>query len=360
MLSSRYQNDGRSIIPLRSKQRVAKRILLDRLRSSYAFHDRPCVCGSSNFDTLSEKDAFGIPHNVVICMQCGLIQVSPCLVQDSYADFYQNIYPDLYGDNNNLNSLFSDLLSRGSYIYEFIDGHVRGVERYLSSKKSILEIGCSAGGILEVFRQHGHDTVGIDYDSEVLCYGNSRGLNLYCGHSQQLGLEFNGRFDVIILSHVFEHFTDINGELKQINRLLKVDGRLFIEVPGIYSSLGETQSDFLDFIEFDHVYYFGLNTLEQTLRLFGFKMLAGNEASGQAVCAVFTKINGDQAESNRICDRSELLNYYEDNFARLQHLEGEYSRRRLRHLVIRQLKILPLRYKIKAKSIMYALGINAR
>lgn len=360
MLSTRYQNDGRSIIPLRNKQRVARKKLLHKINFEYIFFDRPCVCGSSDFESLSEKDAFGIPQNVVICMQCGLIQVSPCLKQESYADFYQFIYPQLYGDNNNLSSLFSDLLSRGNDIYKFIDVHGGGVKKYLSSKKSVLEIGCSAGGILEVFRKHGHDIVGVDYDPDVVSYGNSRGLNLYCGHSQQLGSEFSGKFDVIILSHVFEHFTDINSELNQIKRLLKEDGRLFIEVPGIYSSLGETQNDFLDFIEFDHVYYFGLNTLEQTLRIFGFTMLAGSEPGGHAICAVFSEANGDKAKNSQSGDGVELANYYNDNVARLKHLEDEYSRHRIKHFIIRQLKILPLRYKIRVKSLLSILGIRAR
>lgn len=359
MIAERYKNDGRSIVPLRLRQRKARKLLLDNIKYKYKFVARPCVCGVSAFEYLSEKDAFGIPLHVVICEMCGLIQVSPCCDQDSYADFYRNIYPQLYGDNQDLGNLFLDLIERGEWIFKFIEANVNFGADYFGVQKSVLEIGCSAGGILAAFKNRGHQILGTDYDSEVVEYGNGCGLNLFCGHSDQLDITHEKKYDLIILSHVFEHFVNLDYELKQIRRLLKVGGLVYVEVPSIYSSLGKVQSDFLDYLEFDHVYYFGLNTLEQTLRFFGFRMVAGVEKSGYAACALFEMkeaLGGSYVDS----DNTKNINYYHHVMERLAELENKYAESKLKHFFIRQMKLLPLRYKVKIKSIIGKAGIPTR
>lgn len=360
MIASRYKNDGRSIVPLRPKQRKAREKLLHNLRFKYHYVNRLCACGGNDYELLSEKDAFGIPQKVVICKACGLIQVSPCCDQDAYADFYRDIYPQLYGDNQDLRNLYFDLTSRGVWIYEFVGSEMSLGVRYFDVQKSVMEIGCSAGGILEAFRNGGCQVFGTDYDQAVIDYGRGQGLDLFCGHSDQLGVEHEKKYDLIILSHVFEHFVNIDYELKQIRRLLKNGGALYIEVPSIYSSIGNVQSDFLDYLEFDHVYYFGLDTLESTLRFFGFKMVAGVESPGHAACAVF-KVN--EIEKNQRVDDSnnfEGHDCYHKTMARLLQLEHEYEKNKFKHFVIRLIKFLPLRYKVKVKSIVSKFGISTR
>ena len=91
MLGQRYQFDGKSIIPLKPKQKQARHEIVERLSNGdYTFVSRDCVCGSAEFDAISEKDAYGLPCKVVICKQCGLIQVSPCPNERTLDHFYSN------------------------------------------------------------------------------------------------------------------------------------------------------------------------------------------------------------------------------------------------------------------------------
>jgi len=51
----------------------------------YTFEEVPCcVCGGRNFEILSEKDCHGLYVPVVICKDCGLIQINPRMTQDAY------------------------------------------------------------------------------------------------------------------------------------------------------------------------------------------------------------------------------------------------------------------------------------
>ncbi len=47
-----------------------------------------CICEEKNFELLSKKDRYGLYTPVVICKECGLIQVNPRMTQESYNQFY--------------------------------------------------------------------------------------------------------------------------------------------------------------------------------------------------------------------------------------------------------------------------------
>ncbi|MEI6613505.1 MAG: methyltransferase domain-containing protein, partial [Chrysiogenales bacterium] len=68
----------------------------------------------------------------------------------------------------------------------------------------IMEFGCAAGWNLIPFFNEGYHVTGYDYSPSLVEFGRSRGLNLFTGSFQ----EIIGEYDVIILSHVIEHFTN--------------------------------------------------------------------------------------------------------------------------------------------------------
>jgi SAM-dependent methyltransferase len=93
----------------------------------------------------------------------------------------------------------------------------------------IVDIGCGAGGIVDLLGQYGNVT-GVDKDKRIVNYNKKQGRNVYCGSLDKLKFPKES-FDLITLLEVLEHVDDdING-LKEINRILKPKGLFYLSVP---------------------------------------------------------------------------------------------------------------------------------
>ncbi len=117
-------------------------------------------------------------------------------------------------DKKRLNKTFENITSIG------ID---------LSAK--ILDIGCAAGGLLEIFKSNGYENI-YGSDPSAFCASfvrSSLGCTVYAGSF--LSVEIKEKFDLIILTHVLEHILDIREFIKKIKSLLKKDGVVYIECP---------------------------------------------------------------------------------------------------------------------------------
>lgn len=94
------------------------------------------------------------------------------------------------------------------------------------------EIGCGNGSTLATLREQGHTVVGVEPDPQARAVVAEAGVEVYDGVAECLPDEVTSRrFDLIILSHVLEHFIDPVGGLNNVVALLKPGGRLFVEVP---------------------------------------------------------------------------------------------------------------------------------
>lgn len=177
----------------------------------------------------------------------------------------------------------------------------------ITKLKTVLEIGCGAGGIIYYFQKQGCDVTGIDLGSEYLNYGRDKGLNLIHGSSDKLVSE-NLKFDIIILSHVLEHFLDIGSELNIIRELLKPTSLLYVELPGI-GNIKYTYGDLLGFLQNAHIRHFTLGTLSQIMSWNHFKLIVGDES----IKSIF------QIDYNN--DKSEIINYYPEIMKILNELD---------------------------------------
>ncbi|MBI4634977.1 MAG: class I SAM-dependent methyltransferase [Candidatus Rokubacteria bacterium] len=70
--------------------------------------------------------------------------------------------------------------------------------------RSFLDVGCSTGATVGYFAERGWTARGVDRDRRAVEYGRSLGRHLTCGTLESL----DEQFDVVLLSHVFEHLLD--------------------------------------------------------------------------------------------------------------------------------------------------------
>lgn len=175
MLGDRFKYDGKANRKLNEVQVEMRDNVKGKLSSGiYKSEKVKCICGNETFETLSEKDRYGLPLNVVICKKCGLIMTNPRMTQESYNNFYDSEYRKLYGGQERpTEEFFYGQFAHGVRIVEYLmNNNVKNI-------KSVLEIGTGAGGILKAFKDRGCDVLGIDLGKEYIEFGKEKKELIY-------------------------------------------------------------------------------------------------------------------------------------------------------------------------------------
>jgi len=270
-LSPNFYYTGKTHVRLNDRQLRARDTVRQKIESGvYEFEGAPCPCGGSEDGLVAETDRYGLRLNTVICRKCGLLRTDPRLTERSLRMFYEKDYRDLYmgEEYGDMENYFRGMVRRGTYMKDLLKDHVPGL--WLKGM-DVLEVGCSAGGILEPFLKAGARVKGYDYDKRYLEYGNSRnkGLNLCCGGLEDLRDEI-ARYDIIIMNHVLEHVIDIRGAIELIKNSLKKNGIFYVSVPGARNPeyYFSPSKSFIGTIHIAHLYHFTKATLANFLEGF--------------------------------------------------------------------------------------------
>lgn len=211
------------------------------------------MCGNTNknFDiVLSEKDRYGISIKFLLCQKCSIIRTDKKLDKNSLSDFYSKYYRQIYG--NGLLSIEDE------YIGQVIKGrnYKRLLEQHipLSNINTVFDFGCGTGGVLYPFKEDNKLVYGSDYNNDRLNYGKGYGLNLLDALTDFEKIR-NSKYDLVILSHVMEHFSDPIVELNNLFELISDDGYILIIVPSpLY--IGKSPQITCRFFQNVHLYNF--------------------------------------------------------------------------------------------------------
>ena len=270
-----WDDDGKSAIKLNSIQKDAIAVFLTKVKNGkYRYINNPCLCGYSKESTdvlLTKKDRFGIPCKNLLCRNCGLIRLKDRLDDESTATFYRDDYRNIYvGLDIATSDFFNSQTQRGVEFYKFISQFVD-----IQKIKTIFEVGCGAGGIVNAFNHEGRLVSGCDYGEKYLAFGREKGLNLYQGELSSTHTK-KGSQDLIILSHVMEHFNNPIQSLTSITEFIKPEGYLFVEVPGIFN-IPKTYFNPLMYFQNAHVYNFHYSYLVVLFETIGLEVIIGDE-----------------------------------------------------------------------------------
>lgn len=94
----------------------------------------------------------------------------------------------------------------------------------------VLEVGCGAGGMMGPLQRYG-DVTGLDIDHEYVAYCKERGFSrVLCGSGYELPFG-DAAFDLVCLFDTIEHIPDDVQALREVRRVLKPGGRVFVSVP---------------------------------------------------------------------------------------------------------------------------------
>lgn len=220
---------------------------------------KSCLCSSSNKKNLFKLDRYNLSTSVCLCKDCGLVysdltlpddEMKKFYSSDAYRYFYNYIDKGLKNKSNHSSSFIEDIHD----IHGINNSLSLICENYLHKKNElILEFGSGYAQLSRSLPVKGK-LIAIDYSKNAVNFLRKLNIEAYQGGIKILG-KINKKFDLIILSHVVEHFQDFNKELKEILKYLKDDGLVYIEVPNLDNKYN------LDQIQNAHNYYFTTNTL---------------------------------------------------------------------------------------------------
>jgi len=218
------------------------------------------LCGSTHSKFFDERPFRDLRVINRLCAICGLVYQSPHMDEAELAAFYTAEYRRLYQGQEGPDP--KDLkVQRGR-----AEALLKFAQPYLSSVQRHLDIGCSAGLLLQAFLKAYHCAIaGVEPGEAYRQYACQQGLSVFAS-LDELKADRPERFDLISLAHVLEHLPEPTHSLADLRQnLLAPGGALLIEVPNLYAH---------DSFEVAHLISYSPHTLRQTLTQAGFAIVA--------------------------------------------------------------------------------------
>ena len=120
----------------------------------------------------------------------------------------------------------------------------------VNKPKNVLEIACNSGLLLEMFKNRGIESVGVDPAQNIRELSEKRGLDVYVNYwnndfADKIKYQ-KGTFDLILAFHVLPHVEDPNDFIASCAKVLSDNGTIFIQT---------SQCDMFLNNEFDVIYH---------------------------------------------------------------------------------------------------------
>lgn len=138
----------------------------------------------------------------------------------------------------------------GNYLKNLWKSHYTYCMPFFRNSKNLLEIGPGSGLALRMFEDIGFNVTGVESNENYVKFINQKLKKGRCIKGFFEDVELDRKFDIIWLSHCFEHVVRPDLLLEKCKNLLSNDGFIFIAVPDcnnintLKSSIFENASSF--------------------------------------------------------------------------------------------------------------------
>lgn len=342
LLSSRFEDNQKSWIP-QPKSAVSTILELSRfLKSSkdaQIVHEQCPLCGGTDATIIAQKDRYGLPLDSQVCQKCGLLFSGKYFSPEFAADYYNHYSIAFKSVEKSPDELFRLRTAPDGYCWSRYNYVRKELGDAFDQIQTVIEVGCCDGANLYPYFKEGKKVHGCDFDEKRLKVGKKAGMDLHAGDFSAL-LEQGVKADLVILSHVIEHFGDLFHPIREIQKLLAPGGFLYVEVPGLLGC-NRTRSqaisvdgyhssnDFLPYLQLEHNYCFELKTLQAVVEKCGYKMLGGDEiVRSLFVIADPAETEVEKESVNRGEEVIQYLKQVEENYQQ----ENPWYRQKLRTL----------------------------
>lgn len=233
-------------------------------------------CKSENTQKLFDIDkrAYRDRFSIVKCKKCGIAWTDPLPDESEIPSFYPEEYHGKKGSQRFIPVM--EFLVR-----LFRKKRADDVSSLNSGRPGkILDVGCGRGWMLSILHDQGWDAYGTELSLNSSTFARDK-LHLKVLTKKVEDCAFpSGHFDVVTLWHVMEHLPEPIMTLNEVNRILKDNGLLIVEVPnfgGFQAWLFNNKWLHLDSPR--HLFHFSAQGLKKNLEDAGFTVIKGNNFS---------------------------------------------------------------------------------
>ncbi|MCX6641124.1 MAG: class I SAM-dependent methyltransferase [bacterium] len=218
------------------------------------------LCGGGEYKPIFEMNR----HTLVQCQQCELFFINPYPKSDEEA--YQRSLSDNPKGDKSIDSASKyrgEVLFYQTY-YPLIANECRGA-------KSILDIGCGSGYLLERLKEFPNlKRVGIELSEERTKWAQK------VAECEILPVPIEDfktadKFDVITIVNVFGFIRSLDDLFAALRNILNKDGRLILKVGELHSNVQKNDAYSWDLP--DHKHFLGLTTIDYICKKYRFQKL---------------------------------------------------------------------------------------
>jgi 2-polyprenyl-3-methyl-5-hydroxy-6-metoxy-1,4-benzoquinol methylase len=251
------------------------------------------LCGAAQYqEQLSGADFFmRLPgtFQLVRCSECGLLYQNPRPPLAEIGQYYPNHYGSYDSAKAGLRArrgMMRWIIQRGQF------KRCRLIEQNVPARtgtpRKLLDIGCASGLFLEAMQSYpGWQVEGVELNQAAAHATSARiGVPVFAGPFEQAQYA-DGAFDAITLWDVLEHLHEPLASLREIRRILRPGGVLFVRVPNAASYVARMCGRYWSGYDLPrHMTLFTPRTLAQALGQAGFRERLCVFSSGSYLAAL--------------------------------------------------------------------------
>jgi 2-polyprenyl-3-methyl-5-hydroxy-6-metoxy-1,4-benzoquinol methylase len=225
--------------------------------------------------TLRAEDVFGgrDEHNFWECSHCGVIYLYPYLSKEEEIHFYKKEFEKFMSSRVGDHRDWSNAKKHISSNQDQVERRWRFVEEHIEQDKTLLEIGCSSGFMMDAFRDSGLECCGVEPSGEFLEFLKDNGHRAYESLADLKKME-DKKFDIIAHFFVFEHIANPFEFLEETYKMLNSGGVIIAEIPSstdVLTSVYTIPAFEKFYWSIAHHYYYNPKSLKYILDKLGYR-----------------------------------------------------------------------------------------
>jgi len=248
-------------------------------------HSECLLCNSRNLKEMPDY----FETRLVKCDDCNFVFSKKTPSKEELIDYYSNNY------------------SRTSYLSPItIKRYNEILDRFEPYRKTgkLLDVGAGYGFFMEIAKQRGWDAHGTELTDEAVNYCRSKGLKMFQGDFQDLGIE-KDTYDIIVSIEVIEHLNTPIEFVKTAHDVLRDGGLFYLTTPNFNSILRYRLKEQYNVIEYpNHLCYYTNKTLRKLYTEHGFTPLQ-LKTTGISLTRLRTSKDRDKNSGEFVCETSD-------------------------------------------------------
>lgn len=258
----------------RRRKEMERKLLTEAKANSQLFCENFCpVCEVKTKS--SKKFSNDVGFSFDVCAECETIYINPTPTEETLQRLY-NDPAESFMFNKDNNGANVEVKAGHQDDYEAI---LRMMGDKPKERLKLLEVGCANGSFL-LTASKTFDVEGVELNDSTAEVGRQHGFNVKTGRISDVDGE--NIYDIIVMLQVLEHIVKPGELLREVFRLLKPDGYLYVDVPNIDSaSFNYLNQKHVHISSYGHVSMFNRESLIKLCERYGLQLVAHEFCGGR-------------------------------------------------------------------------------